>query len=129
MILMSAIKSFEDLQVWQKTRELVKSIYKITSNFPKEEKFNIIDQLRRAIISVLSNIAEGFSRYYSAETVMFYRNARGSLSEVKSLLYVCLDLVYINKKICDELFAKIDEIGKMLNGLIKSTEFIRKAKL
>jgi len=129
MILMSAIKSFEDLQVWQKTRELVKSIYKITSNFPKDEKFNIIDQLRRAIISVLSNIAEGFSRYYSAETVMFYRNARGSLSEVKSLLYVCLDIVYIDKKICDELFAKIDEIGKMLNGLIKSTKFIRKAKL
>ncbi|OGM13175.1 hypothetical protein A2V80_01105 [Candidatus Woesebacteria bacterium RBG_16_39_8b] len=126
---MSAIKSFEDLQVWQKTRELVKSIYKITSNFPKDEKFNIIDQLRRAIISVLSNIAEGFSRYYSAETVMFYRNARGSLSEVKSLLYVCLDIVYIDKKICDELFAKIDEIGKMLNGLIKSTKFIRKAKL
>ena len=78
---------------------------------------------------VLSNIAEGFSRYYSAETVMFYRNARGSLSEVKSLLYVCLDIVYIDKKICDELFAKIDEIGKMLNGLIKSTKFIRKAKL
>jgi len=123
---MVTIKSFEDLKVWQKSRELVFHLYKTTSIFPKEEKYNLVDQIRRAAVSVMANIAEGFSRYHNKETIQFYRNTRGSLSEVKSLLYLCFDLKYIDKKTLDKLFLEIDEIGKMLNGLIRSTESFRK---
>jgi len=122
---MTKITSFEDLKVWQKARELVRLIYKITAKFPREEKFSLTDQIRRATVSVMANIAEGFSRYHLAETVMFYRTARGSLTEVKSHLYVALDLNYINRVTFDRLIELIDEIGKMTNGLINSTESYR----
>ena len=126
---MATIKCFEDLLVWQKARVLVKRIYSITSSFSREEKFGLIDQIRRAVVSIMSNVAEGFSRYRIAETVMFYRTARGSLSEVKSHLYIALDLGYINSTEFKKLVETIDEIGKMLNGLINSTENYRKTKL
>ena len=126
---MATIKCFEDLLVWQKARVLVKRIYSITSSFPREEKFGLIDQIRRAVVSIMANVAEGFSRYRIAETVMFYRTARGSLSEVKSHLYIALDLGYINSTEFKKLVETIDEIGKMLNGLINSTENYRKTKL
>lgn len=120
------MKSFEDLQVWQKARELVSLLYEVTEKLPSKEKYNLIDQIRRSALSVPSNIAEGFSRYHLAESVMFYRNARGSLSELKSHLYICFDQKYITKAMLDNLFLKIDEIGKMLNGLINSTNSFRK---
>lgn len=126
---MATIKCFEDLLVWQKARVLVKRIYSITSSFPREEKFGLIDQIRRAVVSIIANVAEGFSRYRIAETVMFYRTARGSLSEVKNHLYIALDLGYINSTEFKKLVETIDEIGKMLNGLINSTENYRKTKL
>lgn len=110
---MTKITSFEDLKVWQKARELVRLIYKITAKFPREEKFSLTDQIRRATVSVMANIAEGFSRYHLAETVM------------KSHLYVALDLNYINRVTFDRLIELIDEIGKMTNGLINSTESYR----
>jgi len=123
------INSFVDLKVWQKARQLTNILYDVTSKYPREEKFNLVDQLRRAGVSVMSNIAEGFSRYHKAETIMFYRNARGSLSEVKSLLYVSYDRKYISKKNLDRLTNLLDETGKMLNGLIKSTRKFRSTKL
>lgn len=126
---MSKINSFEDLIVWQKARKLVNIIYKLTASFPKEERFNLIDQLRRAALSVMSNIAEGFSRYHLAETVMFYRNARGSLTEVKSHLYLCYDQKYITESKLNELFLIIDEVGKMTNGLINASKSFRTTKL
>lgn len=101
-------------------------LYESTATFPREEKFNLVDQIRRAALSVVANIAEGFSRYHLAETVMFYRNARGSLTEIKSHLYICLDQGHIKQEKINELFAKIDELGKMINGLINSTESFRK---
>lgn len=126
---MSKIKSFEELIVWQKARDLTNIAYNLTNKFPRDERFGLIDQIRRASISVMANIAEGFSRYHLAETVMFYRNARGSLTEVKSHLYVCFDQKYINKKAFNDLFVRIDEVGKMINGLINSTKSFRKARL
>ena len=125
---MGKIESFEDLKVWQKARKLTNLLYDVTSRFPREERFNLIDQLRRAGVSTMSNIAEGFSCYHTAETIMFYRNARGSLSEVKSLLYISFDRKYINRKNLERLVALVDEIGKMLNGLIKSTASFRNTK-
>ena len=77
------------------------------------------------MVSILANIAEGFSRYHKAETMQFYRNARGSLAEVKSLLYICLDRGYITQEQLEKIFNYIDEIGKMLNGLIKTTKDYR----
>ena len=126
---MGKIESFEDLKVWQKARKLTNLLYDVTSKFPREERFNLVDQLRRAGVSTMSNIAEGFLRYHTAETIMFYRNARGSLSEVKSLLYISFDRKYINRKNLERLVALVDEIGKMLNGLIKSTGNFRNTKL
>ncbi|MBI2405453.1 four helix bundle protein [Candidatus Microgenomates bacterium] len=126
---MAKIASFEDLKVWQKARELVNILYDLTVNLPQEEKFNLIDQMRRAVVSITANIAEGFSRYHLAESIMFYRNARGSLSELKSHLYVCFDRQYIDEGTLGDLFSKIDEVGKMLNGLINKTETFRKTRL
>ena len=123
---MTKIKSFEDLIVWRKARGLVNLLYDITATFPKEERFILVDQIRRAVLSVMANIAEGFSRYHLAETLMFYRNARGSLTEVKSHLYICLDRRLINTKEVNDLFLKIDEVGKMLNGLISTSKSFRK---
>lgn len=120
------INSFEDLRVWQKGRELVNLLYDITALFPREERFSIVDQIRRAALSFIANIAEGFSRFHLAETVMFYRNARGSLAEVKSFIYICLDRKYINEETATALFSKVDELGKMINGLINATELYRK---
>ena len=116
------INSFEDLLVWQKARELVKLLYELTTAFPKEERYNLVDQIRRAATSIAANIAEGFSRYHLKESVMFYRNARGSCAELKSHLYLSCDLNYLTKKNSDLCFEKIDEVGKMLNGLINLTE-------
>jgi four helix bundle protein len=126
---MAKIEKFEDLLVWRKTRKLVNLVYELTSNFPKDEKFNLVDQLRRAVVSIMANIAEGFSRYHEAETKQFYRNARGSLSEVKSLFYICVDRGYINREQLKEVFPIVDEVGKMLNGLIKATGSYRNSKL
>lgn len=123
---MTKINSFEDLKVWQKARDLVSLVYDLTKEFPKEEKFNMTDQMRRSASSVPANIAEGFSRYHLAESIMFYRNARGSLSELKSHLYISSDQHYFNEKTLEDLSVKIDEIGRMLNGLINSTESFRK---
>ncbi|MEX2028493.1 MAG: four helix bundle protein [Candidatus Curtissbacteria bacterium] len=124
------INSFEDLLVWQKARELVTIIYESTEKFPKREQFSLVDQIRRSTTSIPANIAEGFSRFHLSETIMFYRNARGSLSELKSHLYISFDLKYLAKNDLDSCIGKIDEIGKMLNGLINATNSFRnKSKL
>ena len=119
------IEKFEDLLVWQKSRQMVLEIYKITAKFPKSERYNLVDQINRCVVSVAANIAEGFSRYHLKESVLFYRNARGSLAELKSHLYLSFDLGYINNVTLDRLLSNIDEIGKMLNGLINSTRRFR----
>lgn len=124
------INNFEDLLVWQKARELANSIYKTTNKFPASEKYNLTDQMRRCAVSVMANIAEGFSRYYLSETLMFYRNARGSLSELKSHLYICFDQDMVDKKTLYNYVDIIDETGRMLNGLINTTHNFRgKSKL
>jgi four helix bundle protein len=119
------IKSFEDLIVWQKSRVLAVTVYKITKTFPGSERFNLTDQINRCVVSVAANIAEGFSRYHAKESVMFYRNARGSLSELKSHFYIAMDLGLITKSRFDELMEMMNEVGKLLNGLINSTSKYR----
>ncbi|MBU2052004.1 four helix bundle protein [Patescibacteria group bacterium] len=117
---MTTITDFYQLKAWQENHQLVLSIYKITKDFPKEEKYGIIDQLRRASSSVTANIAEGFGRFHFADKIRFYLQARGSLKETENFIYLSQDLKYLDKETAKKLWqqAKIGE--QLLNGLIKS---------
>lgn len=112
------IKNFTDLVVWQRGHQLVISVYKITNNFPKEEKFGLIDQIRRASVSVTSNLAEGFGRNKMNDKSHFYTMALGSLYEIQNQLLVSRDVGYISSKECDILFNESVEIGRMCSALI-----------
>jgi len=120
------ITRFEDLLVWQKARILASTVYKLTKGFPSDERFGLVDQIRRCAVSVSVNIKEGFSRYHLKESLMFNKNARGSLTELKSHFYIAFDQKYLSKKQFDALFDNIDEVGKMLNGIINKTDSFRK---
>jgi len=114
------IKSWEDLEVQQKSHQLVLEIYRITKEFPSDEKYRLIDQLCRASSSIPTNIAEGKGRRTTKEYIQFLIIARGSVEEVKYLLLLSKDLEFISNDLYEMLSEKYDEIGKMLNGLIRS---------
>lgn len=120
----SKIKSFTDLIVWQKGHVLVIAIYKITQKFPKEEQFGLINQIRRAIVSFTSNIAEGFSRHSYKEKLQFYAMALGSLTEVQNQLLIARDLGYITAEEFKDLAEQTIILHKLTNGLIKSSKTI-----
>ena len=111
---------FEKLEVWQQARRFAVAIYKTTSSFPKEEKYSLVDQLRRAAISIALNIAEGSNRNSDKEFVRFLRIAIGSIDEVITGLYLSLDLGYINKSKFDNLYQEANILVKRINALIKS---------
>jgi four helix bundle protein len=113
-----AINSFEDLEVYKKTREFRKEIYNLIRELPKDEKINLCLQMRRAATSITNNIAEGFGRYHFQENIQFCRQARGSINELIDDLNVCLDENYINKEKIDVLKIKAYELIKILNGYI-----------
>jgi four helix bundle protein len=112
--------SFRDLIVWQKGILLVKQIYKLTGIFPAEEKFGLISQLRRAAVSVPSNIAEGQARRTTADFIHFISNAEGSLAEVETQLILAVELSFCSQAQADTCFPLILEIRKMLNALRRS---------
>jgi four helix bundle protein len=114
------IRSFTDLNVWKEGHELVILIYKVTKKFPKDERFGLVDQLRRAAISITSNIAEGFSRQGKKEKIQFYFMAKGSISEVQNQLLVARDVHHIDNKEFNKLSEHTIVVHKLLNGLIKS---------
>jgi four helix bundle protein len=97
----------------------VLAVYRITQGFPQEEKFGLTQQVRRASVSVMANIAEGTKRRSDRDFSHFLNIAEGSLEEVKCYLILCKDLDYINENVFKDLFAKSEEIGKMLQGLMK----------
>ena len=113
------MKTFKDLKVWQKSHELTLEIYKVTKSFPKEEKFGIVSQIRRASISIPSNIVEGFKRRSKKDFAHFINIAEGSLEETKYDLLLSFDLGYLSKANSDSLNEKCDEVGRMLCGLYK----------
>ena len=96
--------SFEDVKAWQMAREFRKEIYRITKNFPKDEIYNLTSQIRRASISIHSNISEGYGRYNFQENIQFCRISRGSLNEVLDQLYAALDEKYILQEEFDKLY-------------------------
>lgn len=106
------------LIVWQKSHELVLKVYEITKGFPREELFGLTSQIRRAAVSVPSNIVEGKARGSNKEYKRFLLIARGSLEEVKYQLLLAKDLKYVDEVVYKETLAMADETGKMLNGLI-----------
>ena len=113
--------SFENLEVWKASRELVKDIYQITSTFPQDEKFGLTSQLRRASISVSSNIAEGSTRWSKKDQSRFYEISFGSLIEILNQLILSADLKFLQENQLTTLRKKIELIGRMLNALYKST--------
>src|SRR3989338_374226 len=116
------IKNFYDLDAWKQAHILVVEVYRITENFPKEELYGIVSQLRRAVSSITANIAEGFARYHFEDKIMFYYQARGSAAEVQNFLLIARDLKIINDEICKKLGEKSKEVQKLINGLIRSIE-------
>ena len=111
-------RSHKDLVVWQKARLLTVAVYKLSAQFPKLEQFALVDQCRRASISILSNIAEGAGRGGNKEFRQFLYLSRGSLAELESQLLVASDLGLLAAE--NAIFADLAEIGRMLNGLIAS---------
>lgn len=113
------IKSFVDLYAWQEGHRLVLMIYKITENFPKKEIFGLVSQIRRAVVSITSNIAEGFSRNTIKDKVQFYSIALGSLTELQNQLIIARDVKYINKEEFLKIVNQTVVVAKLINGLKK----------
>src|SRR3989344_8747571 len=118
----SKLKSFTDLNIWKYGHELVLEIYRVTKKFPKEEMFGLTSQLRRAIVSFTSNIAEGFSRNTYKEKAQFYSIALGSLTEVQNQLLVARDIGYLAHNDFTETAVSTVMLNKMTNGLIKASK-------
>jgi four helix bundle protein len=119
------IKSFTDLKVWQEGHRLVLLVYKTTKKFPREELYSLIDQMKRAAISITSNIAEGFGRHSYKEKIQFYYLAQGSLVELKNQILIARDVKYLETEDFKLLAEKANITHKLLQGLItKSKTFL-----
>ena len=114
------IVKFTDLKAWQESHELVKAVYVIVKTLPIEERFGLADQLRRAAISITSNIAEGFSRQNAKEKIQFYFIALGSLTEVQNQIILAHDVGYLDAKKRDTILGQSVIGQKLLSGLIRS---------
>lgn len=113
------IKSFTDLIAWKEAHKLAIFVYEATKLFPKEEIYGLTNQVRRAAVSVSSNIAEGFSRRSSAEKRQFYYQALGSLTELRNQLLIARDIKYLTKEKFNELANQTISVSKLINSLIK----------
>jgi four helix bundle protein len=122
------VRTFRELVVWQKAMNLVTEIYRVTQKFPKEEIFGLISQLRRAAVSVPSNIAEGQGRLTEKEFRQFLGNARGSLAEVETQITIAKNLGFLDDPDFQNLSAKITEVARVLNGLISSVISEKRSK-
>lgn len=114
------IHSFTDLVTWQQGHKLVLEIYSTTKHWPKEEQFGLISQIRRAAVSVTSNVAEGFSRQTAKDKIHFYSMSLGSVSETQNQLYIAKDLAYITEQVFNKITEQVVATSKLINGLIKS---------
>jgi four helix bundle protein len=115
---MAKIDRFEELEVWKLAREIVNEIYRVTRKQAISKDWGLRDQIQRAAVSVMSNIAEGYERGTNKEFVQFLFVARASAGEVRSLLYVASDQEYVERKTFDDLTAKLCMISKQLKGFI-----------
>ncbi len=109
---------YKKLDVWKRAIDLIPLVYEIIRAFPREENWGLSSQLRRAVVSISANIAEGCGRRTSKDYIQFLHNAMGSCKEVESELFAAEKLKYISKDELDNLLKELDEIGKMINGVI-----------
>ncbi len=123
---MSHITRFEELIAWQKARTLTKEIYKITRQGAFAKDYGLTNQIQRAAVSIMSNIAEGFERNKRGEFHQFLSIAKSSCAEVRSQLYVAVDCEYINQKDFERLMAQADEVARILGALRARVEQQRK---
>lgn len=114
--------SFEEMPIWQKAMDLSVKIYKLTENLPRKEDYGLTSQIRRSVLSVSGNLAEGFGRKHTKDKLNFYYDSRGSLAETKNHLIYGQKVGYFNKTEYQELANAIDNIWKELNLLISSMQ-------
>ena len=119
------LKSYVELDVWKKSRELANLIFALTKQFPKEEIYGIISQMRRSAVSVPSNIAEGCGRNTPTDSIRFYFIARGSLYELETQLYLSFDQKFISQNELNISLALILDCKKLLNGFINYFEKLK----
>ena len=116
---MAEIKKFEDIEAWQKGRELTRLIYAVTGSGDFARDFGLKDQMRRAAVSIMSNIAEGFDRGGNREFIQFLSVAKGSAAEVQAQLYVALDAGYINRDHFKNLYDLAGDVGRLIGGFMR----------
>ena len=117
---MGEITTWRDLKVWQKAHALVLYVYEVTKQFPPDERFSLTQQVRRAAVSVASNIVEGFHRKTTKDSLNFYKIADSSLEEVKYQILVARDLEYISNMEYKDVITVADEVGRMLFAWTKT---------
>jgi four helix bundle protein len=115
-----SIRSYQDLAIWKKAMQLVVQVYHLTRRFPREEMHGLTSQMRRAAVSIPTNIAEGWGRGSRKEYIQFLRIARGSLLELETLLAISRNLRYLSQEDMQARLALVGEISRMLSGLIAS---------
>ena len=115
-----ALRSYRDLEVWQKAMDLVMECYRMTQRFPKSEMYGLTSQLQRAAVSVPANIAEGQARQHTQEFIQYLSIAYGSLAELETHIQIAQRLDYINATQTEQLLERTGEVGRMLNGLLRS---------
>lgn len=118
------MKPHQRLDAWNRSFTFVKTIYSITNNFPLNERYGLTSQLRRASVSIPSNIAEGAGRKSKKEFIRFLSISLGSLSELDTQILLCKELGYISPEQCDLLIKELDFIGKLIYGLMKSLGYL-----
>lgn len=116
------IRKYQNLKVWEKATQLVLEIYALANAFPKDELYGLTSQLRRAAVSIPSNIAEGSERKSDKDFIRFLRMASASLAEIETQLYIALKLNYLDDSAYNELLKASAEIGKMIHGLMAGLE-------
>lgn len=118
------IKTFQDLNAWLEGHKLVLMVYDLVKHFPKKEEFALTNQIIRAVVSVTSNIAEGFGRFYLKEKIQFYYLSQSSLTEVQNQLIIAKDVGYVPLKKFEETWDQTIVVHKLITGLIKSLKNI-----
>lgn len=113
-------RGYKDLKAWQKSMDFVDTIYSVTRNFPKDEVYGLTSQIRRSVVSIASNLAEGCSRSSTKDFIRFIEISYGSLAEVETQIYIANRQKYILDEAMEKLLEQASEIGRMLNGLINS---------
>ena len=119
---------YKDLIAWQKAMDLVHAVYNVTDNLPKRETYSLTDQIRRAAVSIPSNIAEGQAHYSNREFLHYLRHSRGSLAELETQLIIAQRQNYLPESQASELLRRADELSRILSGLINSLKERERAK-